>query len=86
MSATNTRIDLDRVDYSQGRDLLSEFLSGDRQCIPASWNEFFDIPLTQGYEANKNREFDFAKLRDMSNNDIQVTVTPAANVDPQPHQ
>ena len=80
MASMNTRIDLEKVDYSQGRDLLAEFMSGDRQCIPTQWNQFFDISLTPGYQQNTQREFDFAKLKDLSQNDIQVIIVPPASL------
>ena len=69
-----TRIDMEKVDYSDHADILKELYSGGRQVMEAKWDDFLKIPLTKGYEANTNREIDFNAMKDICGNDITVTV------------
>jgi len=72
----NSRIDMEKVDYSQGADILKELYDGKRQVAESKWEDFFNIPLTEGYANNKEREFDFNSLlnKDLSNNNITITI------------
>jgi hypothetical protein len=70
----NSRIDMEKVDYSDHADILKELYSGGRQLIEAKWEDFLQIPLTKGYEANIGREVDFNDLKDLSGNSITVTI------------
>ena len=72
----NSRIDMEKVDYSQGPDILKELYDGKRQVTESKWEDFFNIPVTEGYAKNKDREFDFNSLlnKDLSNNNITVTI------------
>ena len=69
----NTRIDMEKVDYSEHADILKELYSGGRKLIEAKWEDFLQIPLTPGYAANTKREVDFSDLKDLSGNSITVT-------------
>ena len=69
-----TRIDMEKIDYSDHADILKELYSGGRQVTEANWGDFLKIPLTKGYEANKNREIDFNQMKDICGNDITVTI------------
>ena len=68
----NTTIETEKVDFSSGADMLKEFYNGKRQCVECKWEDFFNIPLTNGYRENTNRAFDFNSLKDLSNNDIPI--------------
>ena len=69
-----TRIDMEKVDYSDHADILKELYSGGRQVMEAKWDDFLKIPLSKGYEANKNRDIDFNQMKDICGNDITVTI------------
>jgi hypothetical protein len=69
-----TRIDMEKVDYSSNTDILKELYSGDRQIVEAKWDDFLQIPVNDGYQANKTREVDFNQMKDICGNDITVTV------------
>ena len=66
----NSNIETEKVDFSSGAELLQELYNGKRQCIECKWDDFFNIPLTKGYNENTNREYDFNSLKDLSNNTI----------------
>ena len=78
----NSRIDTDKIDYSEGADILKELYNGKRQCIECKWEDFFDIPVNEGYKKRQNRDGEnvnmcdekpvFIKTKDMSNNSIPV--------------
>ena len=72
----NSRIDMETIDYSQEADILKELYDGKRQVTECKWEDFFNIPLTEGYANNKGREFDFNSLlnKDLSNNNITITI------------
>jgi hypothetical protein len=69
-----TRIDMKKVDYSTNTDILKELYSGERQIVEAKWDDFLQIPVNDGYQANKTREVDFNQMKDICGNDITVTV------------
>ena len=78
----NSRIDTEKIDYSEGADILKELYDGKRQCMECKWEDFFNLPVTKGYtEKNNRREYDnmwngkpvYIKPKDMSNNSIPIT-------------
>ncbi len=69
-----TRIDTEKVDYSDHADILKELYSDGRQVMEAKWDDFLKIPLTKGYEANTNPEIDFNQMKDIFGNDITMTI------------
>jgi len=73
----NTRIEMDKVDYSEGKDILKELYNGSRQVVECKWEDFFNIPLTEEYAKNNKREFDFNSLKpasDLSNNNVTISI------------
>jgi len=71
----NSQIEMDKLDYSEGSDILKEFYDGSRKVVECKWEDFFNIPLTEEYAKNQNREFDFNSiLKDISNNNITITI------------
>ena len=53
----NTNIEMDKVDYSQNSDILKELYGGGRQIIEAKWEDFFNIPVNEGYKIHPDRKF-----------------------------
>jgi len=72
----STRIEMEKVDYSGHADILKELYSGGRQVIEAKWDDFLNIPVNEGYQANTGRVMDFskAKTQDICGNNIAVAI------------
>jgi len=84
----NSRVDMDKLDYTDTATILQELYDGRRQPLECNFVDFFDIPVNEGYKTNKERAYDFDALRDtiktqldLSNNII--TVTDVATTDSQ---
>jgi len=60
----NSRVDMEKLDYSETATVLEELYDGRRQPVECNFVDFFNIPLTEGYKTNTRREYDFAELRD----------------------
>ena len=51
---SNSTIDVETVDYSEGDDLM-KVLYNERNCISATWDDFLKLPKIAGYVNNVKR-------------------------------
>ena len=51
---SNSTIDVETVDYSEGNDLMKAFYN-ERNCVSATWDDFLKLPKIAGYVNNVKR-------------------------------
>ena len=52
---SNSTIDVETVDYSEGDDLVKAFYN-ERNCVSATWDDFLKLPKIAGYVNNVKRD------------------------------
>ena len=61
---SNSTIDIETVDYSEGNDFM-KVLYNERNCVSATWDDFLKLPKSDGYLNNVKRvPNSFSKVKD----------------------
>ena len=70
---SNSTIDVEMVDYSEGDDLMKAFYN-DRNWVSATWHDFLKLPKIADYVNNVKRvPNSFSKVTDKKDDPLRAT-------------